>query len=507
MTVKKISELNNKPVGVYFVEEIQRFAFVYSNGYEIKGRFESFTPEPEKALLGYWMDEAKLAYAEKFKEGYFPVQEDPEGTYKVFRGANWIERSDFHLTNTDFDLSLIAANESNMNGLNRPDNAPVQELLDKGYFEWENGEFRKEKEPEEPKPNKRIKIGAIRWDGHISNDQTGDGGDGTLIEERLSFSLPELGATNNAPWFSEFHDPEWLHSKGKIQGYATVRFKPTQATMDEEIRLARDAGLDYWLVNYYADDAKLGAARWRFINSKKKNGFKIAYMGLGLTPGSEDYREKMSKIWNEHLIQDWYMKIDGKPVVAFFMEWAGEDKNGVNYKKAKQIVDDLKRYHGEVYSIILNWYTGNKSNNAVRSGDFDAYSTYAVAGDRDVPYSNHVKASLNWLNDALKEGVKFAPNPTIAINDRARWWAGHNGQILSERPQPTESELREYLIEYFQFVFDKDISHLIDTVIIYAWNEHSEGGDVLNPALNRDGTIRDFVIRVFKEVMQHYGYI
>lgn len=460
--------------------------------------------DPEdKIFLGYWLDEDKLAYAEKYSDGYHLVQENPGGVYKVFRGSNWIGRDDFFLVNKDLDLSKIVSLESNMEGLDRPANAPVQELLDRGYYEWENGEFRKYKEPGKH-PKKKIKIGAIRWDGHISNDQTGEGGDGTLIEERLSFSLPELNATNNAPWYSEFHAPEWLHSTGNIQGHATVRFKPTQATMDEEIRMAREAGLDYWLVNYYADDAKLGAARWRFINSKKKGGFKIAYMGLGLMPERADYREKMTKIWEEHLTQDWYMKIVEKPVVAFFMDWPGEDSDGPNYKVAKQVVEDLEQYHGKVYSIILNWYPGAKSSNAVRSGDFDAYSTYAVLGDRDKPYSDHAKTSLKWLKDALKEGVKFAPNPTIAFNDRARWWAMHDGQILGERPQPSESELKQYWIEFFSLVFGIDF---IDTVIVYAWNEHSEGGDCLNPALNRDGTIRDFVLRVFTKVMEYYGYV
>lgn len=320
------------------------------------------------------------------------------------------------------------------------------------------------------------------------------------MENRLGLS--QSFALDNGPWFSVFHpgSPEYL-DYGTRSGNATIRFRGNESgIIQQEIDQAVDAGIAYWLWNHYADDAKGSIGRMQFIQESNKKGLKGAYMIGGLNPDDSNFQQRVDALWAD-MQQDWYMRINGKPLIAFFMNWPSREQGDSEYERARASTAAF-RQKGGVYAILLNWYPDSKSKRAVTSGHFDAYSSYVVGGGGgQAPFSAQMSASWGWLDDAERLGVTYAPNITVGFDERARRWSmGYDPGNFGTQ-MPTAQELDTYLKGVAERL---EHSAIAETIIVYSWNEYTEGGVTVSPQKHRDGTIRDFALKKMKKYIRGF---
>lgn len=148
---------------LYFDLKGSKLHIFVNEKFNLVGDYKIEKPEPPKpdppilvennVLLGYWMDSDKLLTAKKFKDGYYLIQHSADSSYIIGRGRNLL--SDYKtIINSNFDLSKIKSQESELGGLFVPDNFPNKEMEEQGYKKNSNGEWTKSNidPPTPPKP-------------------------------------------------------------------------------------------------------------------------------------------------------------------------------------------------------------------------------------------------------------------------------------------------------------------------------------------------------------------
>lgn len=98
-----------------------------------------------------------------------------------------------------------------------------------------------------------------------------------------------------------------------------------------------------------------------------------------------------------------------------------------------------------------------------------------------------------WYQQSAQQSVDFAPNLTVSFYQvgAQKSWDGSPDYEYSEKA--TGAEFEEQISRTAKFVKENTA---IKTVILYSWNEFSEGGRTVCPQLRRDGTVDDRILRI-----------
>lgn len=316
-----------------------------------------------------------------------------------------------------------------------------------------------------PAPATRPLVGAIRFDAWQSGESpVGDDFIAQLGPRQWRYRLPSFG--------TEISDTQ-------------VRMdEATQANMDQEIALAKAAGIDYWAFNHYLTINR--RCLNLYLSSARKSDVKFCLqMGAFFDARAADALNLMKDPSYQRVAggrplvyaQTWYMTGDPaavKPLIDNF--------------RAQAIAAGLQN----PYIVSQNFDGGSAATWADYFG-LDAIGSYAQG----------------------VRGPSFVENSfaTLASNSRADWDAYRNTgrQVIPTvmtgwDPRPDPSRLSE---PYFGYATPQQISaHLQDainwcaanpgavgeanTIQIYAWDEITEGGWLVpgNPAFNSVGNGR-----------------
>lgn len=304
----------------------------------------------------------------------------------------------------------------------------------------------------------RPTVGAIRWDAWSGGGVT-EQVERTLAPEKHRFRLP---------WFAQ------VDAAGRARIDASA-----PGVMEQEIAYAKQAGLDYWAFLTYPEGDAMSSALARYLASPKRAdiGFCLILHQTLSVPAPQWPLERNRIV---RLMQEpGYQKVRGRPLVyAFDLKMA----NATVRKRFEELREVAKAGGQEPYFVYMGWRPSADYKAHAGEG-FVAVSAYAHPGTEPV-FSKYVDAfERHAWEDARKNRAPYVPLVTTGWDKRPRQdnpvsWeknAGYFGQ-KSFPATATAEEIAAHLGRALAFVKANPEVCDANTVILYAWNEHDEGG-------------------------------
>lgn len=307
-----------------------------------------------------------------------------------------------------------------------------------------------------------------------------------------------VGAIRWDAWFGgstyeRFLDPEEWHSRlpfyGRILSPSLVQVdSDSGVVMDQEIAFAAAAGLSYWAFNYYHPDAFAGADSFnyglrRYLSSPCRDqiNFSLILQGSWLGP-TQEWPTTVSGFADLLTNPGYHRVAGGRPLLYFFDIEAMGHRFG-SWAGARAAVDELRaaaRTAGSRDPYIVG--LANPARRAAELADilgFDAIGAYSAIGsgtDGDRPYADLRRANEVFWAEALATGKSVVAPLSVGWDPRPRLAAsapGHGPILWYRAPQP--DELRQHVQGAVSWT-EAQAPAGSGTVLIYAWNEHDEGG-------------------------------
>lgn len=325
-------------------------------------------------------------------------------------------------------------------------------------------------------------VGAIRWDGWYGDRMVTKAVEASLGQPKYHFRLP---------WFAQ------------VQGDQSVRINgDSQAIVEQEIAYAAEAGLNYWaFVDYWNEAPGMSVALNRYLVAKDKRGIRFCFV-------EEGHRlDKIGSAGWKRLVEhfrhpDYQTVLDGRPLLFVFVKPAKLGKPEWDELKRQSLAAGLKT----PYLVLMGWNPAQDARDVAALG-FGAVSAYARGGSYSLIQPSYAEQCAVIRRDRWEKWLALRV-PSIAFasagwdtrprNERPPPWM--KGKVKAE-PDPTPPARQKPQIDAVTATPDELAVHVRDAVVwsqvhrdlhpanavlIYAWNEHDEGG-WLQPTLGTDG--------------------
>ena len=295
-------------------------------------------------------------------------------------------------------------------------------------------------------------LGAIRWDAW-----TGSGNEvGIQVEKALSPSRHHY----RVPFFGVEVDTGTVTINGAFQ-----------TIMDQKIEYATYAGLSYWAFVWYASASGLDAARKLYYSSNKKN-----LIDYCLIIDQAFFKTEISLQDIIHEFQDpsYFRVLNGRPLL-YMMGYASIKVSDIDSLRAICVEAGT----GNPYIVELR-VDGNL--NVVDDFHMDALGLYSTTWiNQGVPYKELADADIgqwNWVG--INNGKKVVPHVTTGWDTRPihdypfTWYTNVSADNWVATATP--SEIAGHIRDAISWVKANPSASEANTILIYAWNEHAEGG-------------------------------
>ena len=308
-------------------------------------------------------------------------------------------------------------------------------------------------------PGERPSVGAIRWDAWSGGEVT----------RQVEKTLRPLKYQARLPWFAQVNgDREVCIAGGN------------QETMDQEIAFAADAGLDYWAFLLYPEGSSMSDALRFYLSSAKRrqvNFCLILHNAFGVSDAQwPRERDRALTLLREPGYQT---VCGGRPLVYAF-----EVKHQGFFPEARfaEFRQAAKRDGLDPYCVYMGWNPKADFAMAAHWG-FEAVSHYA-AGSADAEFAQLVRqVETDFWAVASAAQVPYVPLVTTGWDKHPRrdnpvsWERDHDYHAQTVFPATaTPDEIARHLGDACAFVRQHPNLCPANTVILYAWNEHDEGG-------------------------------
>lgn len=310
--------------------------------------------------------------------------------------------------------------------------------------------------------NDKTLVGAIRWDAWVGDLSTGKTAPEDFVGHQVEKALGPEKYHYRLPWFAKIIDNQTV----KING-------ATQDVIDREIRYAKAAGIDYWAFCYY--EGGMATQRKLYLSSMERNGMKWNYIFGGPINANE-----LNNVINDLKNPLYLTTTDGRPVVYFFP--------GSQVALSKQLLEATKAA-GIAKPYFISMGGSSMGGEELMATGSEGLSAYTVGGSNGVPYDNIIKDSLTLYNTQKTTGAQIVPVVSTGWDKRPRHdnpvsWekAGAAGFATAWVQQPTPEQIGQNLQQALDWNKNNKESTVFNSVLIYAWNEHDEGGWI-NPTL------------------------
>jgi hypothetical protein len=331
---------------------------------------------------------------------------------------------------------------------------------------------------------RRPTVGAIRWDAW----HQGSARDPVRAMER------SLGP-KQYHWRLPFSATVVSDSEVEIRGY-------TQEIMDREIAYARAGGLDYWAFLLYDPGSAMSQGLSLYLSSKHKADMRfcvIASPHLFGTP--EEFPEKIKRIVDLIAEPNYQKTPDGRPLLYLFnvsdtwiKTWGGDVCAGKLFESFRAAV--RARGQKTPYIAVMD-FSPDHGAKIARALGAQAISTYATScgGTHGAPYSDLAKCATDFWGKCAATGSEVVPLAMAGWDRRPRiehpvpWEKYQKPGVGMENyyDMPTPAQLAAHIRDAMLWTEKNKSRCPAQTVIVYAWNEHDEGG-WLCPTLNADGS-------------------
>jgi hypothetical protein len=304
----------------------------------------------------------------------------------------------------------------------------------------------------------RPTVGAIRWDAWSGGGVTAQV-EQTLSPDKHRFRLP---------WFAT------LDASGRARIDASA-----DGIMEQEIAYAKNAGLNYWAFLTYPEGDAMSSALARYLRSPKRAdlGFCLILHQTLSVPAARwpAERDRVIKLLQE----PGYQKVGSRPLVfAFDLK----TEHPTLQARLGELRASAKSAGLDPYFVYMGWSPARDFKNHAAEG-FAAVSAYAHPGKEPV-FAKYVDAFEQhaWAN-ALTTKTPYVPLVTTGWDKRPRQdhpvsWEKNAG-YADQKTFPTTAtptEIAAHLSRALAFVTAHPDVCPANTIVVYAWNEHDEGG-------------------------------
>eukprot|EP00051_Salpingoeca_urceolata_P004540 m.65671 g.65671 ORF g.65671 m.65671 type:complete len:376 (+) comp13682_c1_seq1:1665-2792(+) len=334
----------------------------------------------------------------------------------------------------------------------------------------------------------RVSVGAIRWDAWYGAPADKNYG---VVGRTVTYDLGPSKYHYRVPFFGK-----------EINATAVDVNGNTEATMTQEIELAKKYGIDYWAFCAYpigckdysppssdckniqccADNYALSYALELYLqnpNNKMVN-FSLILQGGSWFPtstlgGNETLEQEVDRYISYFRMPNHHKVLGGRPLVFVFGR--GQVTQQLEYLRNRTIA-----------AMGVDPYIVNMGGGDVGQ---DAVSRYVTAGGSPsgAPYEKAIAIpeAAGW-DDARKAGKKVIPcisagwDPRPRIDYPCPWGKPGPNYVVD----PTMPELYNHTVEALRWTQRYGDAAEANAVIISAWNEHDEGHWIA-PALEQYG--------------------
>jgi hypothetical protein len=282
---------------------------------------------------------------------------------------------------------------------------------------------------------------------------------------------------------------------------AAVRCVGTQAVIDEEIRAATDlGGLSCWAFVKYTQASSLSTA-WRLFQfSKIKERINWTWItSLALFVPEKDRPQPMAELIGD-MRQSNYQKVDvihpDRPVL--FLLWSEQEFTAAfhgDYGSVKRLISDLAAGAeavglGKPYVVILRGIP-ERAAEIARNVGADAIGSYSIPLTPNRvglgSFDSLSKQTRSFWSKLTATSVPIVPTIMTGFDQRPAVAHPREPQSLKNEPEvfysvATDDQLSTEARDVAKFIIRCQLcfSRLL---LVYAWNENSEGGGALNETL------------------------
>ena len=323
-------------------------------------------------------------------------------------------------------------------------------------------------------------VGAIRWDAWQDNGN---------VRAAVEKSLGPTHWHYRLPFFAKVTGPNSVVIDGN-----------SQAIMDQEIRYAATAGLDYWAFVTYPDESGMSNGLHLYLSSPQKHRVKFCLNLQGGWLSNPANWEKETNRLVRYFQDPSYQRVLGdRPLVYLFNapEMIGKGRYA-DWLAVRSAFDQLRVVAtragvGNPYLVVQGWHAA-MDRKILADMNADALGAYAVAGGTKsgAPFDKLAAQTHAFWDAGKATGCQVVPIVTTGWDNRPRvenpppWTTGSDNHHLP----PTSKELAAHLTEVLEWTKANRAAAPANVVLVYAWNENDEGG-WLCPTLKPDGVTID----------------
>lgn len=322
--------------------------------------------------------------------------------------------------------------------------------------------------------------GVIRW------DMWDNGAHGTSNSLQTQIALNPSQYRNRIPFFGIENTPRTVSYTKGCEGNSITHYENisitidgnSQAVMDQEIEYANSAGIDYFAFLKYGNDF-YSYNLFKSSTSPYKNNVKFSYI-IGYQNNSTD----LQYILGDCIRSDYQKVLSNRPLI--YLDFDNYNNSAYSVDSSinvlKTTFSNLYPSHPLPYIVVMCYGCQTTITNA---DAFSQYTTRPGGSNGDFSF-NYISAGQQngWNN--VKNTDNVVPWVSVGYDRRPRIdftvdWERDNscqpahpstywGEIAS--PQQITSEI----IAAKTFISNNPTQCEANTFIIYAWNEHDEGG-------------------------------
>ncbi|AUH44607.1 hypothetical protein [Streptomyces sp. CMB-StM0423] len=245
----------------------------------------------------------------------------------------------------------------------------------------------------------------------------------------------------------------------------------SQGVMDQEIRYARDAGIDYWAFVYYPQEP-LARGRKLYLSSAHKNEVKwCAILDSNFTAAFDANLGELVSRFGE---SNYQRVLGGRPLLYFFSD---ADADRVARVRAAAAAAGLP----DPYIVVMAWTAQDAA--AVKAAvGADAVSRYATGGRSGVAYAALAGSEATLWSQYAAAAGQVVPTVSTGWDKRPRydypvsWEPDYTDFKENWAQQATPEEIADHLSDAITWRAARPANNPANTVLVYAWNEFDEGG-------------------------------
>ena len=321
-----------------------------------------------------------------------------------------------------------------------------------------------------PKPT----VGVIRWDTWSATNQ-------------------------DSPDVTTLGQPQWryrLPFYSQVLSPTTVSIREdTQAVMDQEIQYASAAGINYWAFDMFGGHEPYGINLYLSSARVRDMDFSLI-LGHGGVHGLDWYKVTVPEIVSLMKQPTFQTVQRNRPLLYIFdpQSWSSEfgsvqgSHNAIDALRTAATAAGLPNPY--IVGQVWDAPSGSAIVDQLGLNAIGGYTHPAAGSNQQYPYSQLAQANQQYWGQGAATGDHVVPVVNASWDPRPRWEEGNTGDPLGPYyKDPTPAELAGNLNAALKWNANNPLTANANTVLVYAWNETSEGGANIVPTLS-EGTAR-----------------